>query len=147
MLANRRYVDQMSSTQCRHCVARCYSQGMATIPTRVDQALFDAAKAAGTLHSRSAAQQLDHWARVGQALEASPQVKHDQIERVLRGQASYDELDSAAQAVVRAQWDAQLAEDLAGADLTAELNASGVPWAEADADGNLVVHDAAAKPA
>lgn len=117
---------------------------MSTTPTRVDQALFDAAKAAGAVHSRSAAQQIAHWARIGQAVEGSPQVKHEQIERVLRGQASYDDLDDEAQAVVRAQWDAQLAKDLAGADFTDELNAAGIPWAEADADGKVVMHDPAA---
>lgn len=117
---------------------------MGTTPTRVDQALFDAAKAAGTVHSRSAAQQIDHWARIGQAVEASPQVRHEQIERVLRGQESYDGLDDDAQAIVRARWDAQLAKDLAEADFTEELDAAGIPWAEADADGSIVVHDPAA---
>lgn len=117
---------------------------MGTTPTRVDQALFDAAKTAGSVHSRSAAQQIDHWARIGQAVEASPQVKHEQIERVLRGQESYDGLDDDAQAIVRARWDAQLAKDLAEADFTEELDAAGLPWAEADADGNIVMHDPAA---
>lgn len=116
---------------------------MATIPTRVDQALFDAAAAAGALQSRSAAQQLAHWARIGRALEASPHLKHEQIERVLRGQASYDELSDDAQAVVRAEWDEQLAADLAAADFTGELDAAGVAWAEADADGAIVSHSPA----
>jgi len=116
---------------------------MATIPTRVEQALFDAAKAAGAVHSRSAAQQLDHWARIGQAVEASPQVKHDQIERVLRGQVSYDDLGDGAQAIVRARWDAQLARDLAEADFTEQLDAAGVPWAEAAPDGTIVTHEPA----
>lgn len=114
---------------------------MATMPTRIDQALFEAAKAAGELHSRSAAQQLDHWARVGRELEASPAVTHDEIARVLAGQAAYDTLDDRGQAFVRVAWNQQVAGRIAGLDLTAELDAAGQPWAEADADGNVVVRE------
>ena len=42
-----------------------------SIPTRVDDDLFAAAKAAGALQSRSAAQQITHWARLGRQLEGS----------------------------------------------------------------------------
>ena len=35
---------------------------MKTMPTRIDGDLFEAAKVAGEAQSRSAAQQLDHWA-------------------------------------------------------------------------------------
>jgi hypothetical protein len=112
---------------------------MATMPTRIDQELFEAAKAAGELHSRSAAQQLDHWARVGRELEASPSVTHDEIARVLAGQAAYDALSDRAQAFVRASWSEQAAERIGALDLEGQLRATGQPWAEADADGNVVV--------
>lgn len=111
---------------------------MATMPTRIDGDLFEAAKAAGQVHSRSAAQQLDHWARIGRELEAAPAVTHDLIERVLTGRASYDDADDRAQAVIRAAWDEQIADRIASLDLTGELEAAGVPWAEADDDGNVV---------
>jgi uncharacterized protein (DUF4415 family) len=114
---------------------------MATMPTRIDRALFEAAKAAGELHSRSAAQQLDHWARVGRELEASPSVTHDEIARVLAGQASYDTLSERAQASVRASWNEQVAERIDALDLTDHLRATGQPWVEADADGNVVVRE------
>jgi hypothetical protein len=114
---------------------------MATMPTRIDQGLFEAAKAAGELHSRSAAQQLDHWARVGRELEASPAVTHDEIARVLAGQASYDALSDRAQAFVRASWNEQVAERIDRLDLTDQLRATGQPWVEADADGKVVVRE------
>lgn len=114
---------------------------MATMPTRIDQALFEAAKAAGELHSRSAAQQLDHWARVGRELEASPAVTHDEIARVLAGQESYDSLTDRAQAFVRASWNVQVADRIRSLDLTDQLRAAGQPWVEADADGNVVVRE------
>ena len=112
---------------------------MATMPTRIDGDLFEAARAAGQVHSRSAAQQLDHWARIGRELEASPSVTHDAIERVLTGRAAYDEVDDRSQAVVRAEWEQAIAGRI-GLDLTGRLDASGASWAEADEDGNVVVH-------
>lgn len=114
---------------------------MATMPTRIDRGLFEAAKAAGELHSRSAAQQLDHWARVGRELEASPAVTHDEIARVLAGQAAYDTLSDRAQAFVRVSWNEQIAERIDTLDFADQLRATGQPWVEADADGTVVVHE------
>src|SRR4051812_37648299 len=86
---------------------------MSTMPTRVDQGLFEAARAAGALYSRSAARQLAHGARLGRELEASPSITQDAIARVLAGQASYDDLPAPAQAVVRVEWDGRVAATLA----------------------------------
>lgn len=113
------------------------------MPTRVDQGLFEAARAAGALYSRSAAQQLAHWARLGREMEASPSVTQDTIARVLAGQALYDNLPDPAQAVVRMEWEDRVSATLAGLDFTGSLHAVGEPWAEADEDGNLVMRDAA----
>jgi uncharacterized protein HemY len=112
---------------------------MSSMPTRIDGDLFEAAKQAGRINSRSAAQQLDHWARIGRELEASPAVTHDAIERVLTGREAYDAADERTQAMVRAAWDEELAARIAGLDLTEELQAAGRPWAEADDDGAVVV--------
>ena len=38
---------------------------------RVSDALFDSASAVGEVFSRSAAQQVEHWARLGKALESA----------------------------------------------------------------------------
>ena len=38
---------------------------------RVSEALFDSASIAGGMFSRSTAQQVEHWARLGKALEAA----------------------------------------------------------------------------
>ena len=116
---------------------------MATMPTRVDQDLFGAAKAAGALYSRSAAQQLAYWARLGREMEASPSVTQDAIARVLAGQAPYDELPDPAQAVVRVEWDDRVVATLAELDFTEALHAAGKPWAEADEEGKLVMREAA----
>jgi len=120
---------------------------MSSMPTRIDGDLFEAAKRAGRVNSRSAAQQLDHWARIGRELEASPSVTHDAIERVLSGQDAYDAADERTQAVVRAAWDEELSARIARLDLTEELEASGLPWTEADEDGAVVVRGPGDSPA
>jgi hypothetical protein len=121
---------------------------MSTMPTRIDQALFDAARAAGEVHSRSAAQQLAHWARIGRELEASPGVTHGEIARVLSGQASYDDLkDERAQAIVRVEWRAQMAERIASLNLEQQFRDAGRTWVDGDADGNPVIRGGAADAA
>jgi hypothetical protein len=111
---------------------------MSTMPTRVDGDLFDAAKSVGAVNSRSAAQQINHWARIGREFEASGRVSQRDIERVLAGQASYDEIGDQAQAVVRATWDTRIAERIAALDFEAEFTEAGDTWSEADESGHVV---------
>ncbi|MFQ4149241.1 hypothetical protein AAGW05_11150 [Arthrobacter sp. LAPM80] len=110
-----------------------------TMPMRVDGNLFDAAKAQGAIASRSAAQQLSHWARIGRELEAAPNTSLHDIEHVLAGEKSYDDLGERDQAIIRASWDEQVTERLAGLDLAAEFTQEGRSWTEADEQGHTVV--------
>lgn len=119
-------------------VADCYNYPMATMPTRVDGDLFDAARSAGEANSRSAAQQLNHWARIGRALEASGDLCHRDIERVLAGSGSYDALGEREQAVVRTTWDERVVTGIADLNFETEFAAAGESWSEADADGRVV---------
>ncbi|RFA10752.1 hypothetical protein B7R54_17230 [Subtercola boreus] len=112
---------------------------MKTMPTRIDGELFESAKAAGEVQSRSAAQQLDHWARIGREFESSPTVTHTAITEVLAGVSSYDDLRDSEQAVVRVAWNDRVAARIAELDFTDELLEAGLPWAEADADGNVIM--------
>ncbi len=91
------------------------------------------------MHSRSAAQQINHWARIGRELEASGKVSQRDIEAVLAGDGSYDALAGREQAVVRATWDEQAARGIAALDVAAEFAAAGESWSEADDDGQVVV--------
>ncbi|HUQ00789.1 MAG TPA: hypothetical protein VM093_10060 [Aeromicrobium sp.] len=109
-----------------------------TMPTRVDGELFDAAKSVGAVNSRSAAQQINHWARIGREFEASGRVSQRDIERVLAGDGSYDALGEREQAIVRAAWDEQVAARIAALDLEAEFADAGETWSEADASGTVV---------
>jgi hypothetical protein len=118
----------------------------ANAPTRIDDDLFAAAKAAGAVLSRSAAQQVNHWARIGRQLEASSALSQRDIARVLRGTQSYDTLTAHEQAVVRADWDEQMTAVRGSLDFTSELTERGLDWAEADADGATVMHTAGSSP-
>lgn len=114
-----------------------------TTPTRFDSALFASAKAAGGRAHRSAAQQLAHWARLGQELEASGGLSHRDIERVLAGQLSYDDIGVREQAVIRTAWREQVEDDIASLDLRARFKAEGrTRWSEADESGHVTVTDA-----
>ncbi|MDT7549978.1 MAG: hypothetical protein QOE84_2372 [Actinomycetota bacterium] len=109
-----------------------------TAPTRIDEDVANAAKAAGELLSRSAAQQVNHWARIGRELEASKSVSQREVAQVLGGRSSYDALNVREQAVVRAEWNERMTALREGLDLAAEFSAAGQDWVEADKDGKVV---------
>lgn len=113
-----------------------------TTPTRFDAALFESAQAAGVRTHRSAAQQLAHWARLGRELEAASGLSQRDIDRVLAGQLSYDDIGDREQAAVRTAWREGIDTDLTSLDLQARFEAQGrTRWSEADEQGNVTVHE------
>lgn len=110
------------------------------MPTRIDAELFESAKATGAAQSRSAAQQVSHWARIGRELESSTNVSHKSVSRVLAGLDPYDEIGEREQAIVRAKWDEAITARLASIDLAAEFEAAGDSWTDADAAGTVITH-------
>ena len=117
-----------------------------TAPTRIDEDVTSAAKAAAELLSRSTAQQVNHWARIGRELEASKSVSQRDIAEVLGGRTAYDALNVREQAIVRAEWNERMAALREGLDLAAEFSAAGETWVEADDDGRVVEHAPKAAP-
>lgn len=110
----------------------------ATSPVRVDAELYRSAQLVGDIMSRSAAQQITHWARIGRALEASADVSTAHIAEVLTGDRDYDTLDSDEQALVRAMWAERFGRLHQQLDLAATFAAEGHTYAELDDDGNIV---------
>ncbi len=111
----------------------------ASSPTRIDDDLFASAKAAGAVLSRSASQQISHWARIGRALEASGTLSQRAIAEVLAGERGYDELSVREQAVVRAEWDERIRARLESPDLARVFTAAaGTPYTELDENGHVV---------
>jgi predicted trehalose synthase len=109
-----------------------------TSPARIDDELYASAKASGAVMSRSASQQVSHWARIGRELEAAGSVSSREVARVLAGQGEYDALGSRAQATVRAEWRERMADRLAGLDLATEFESAGQSYAELDDEGRAV---------
>jgi hypothetical protein len=108
-------------------------------PLRLDADLVAAATLAAPAMSRSVAQQIAHWARIGRELEQSPGVSLRAVAEVLRGAASYDALPAREQAVARALWAERLREVRSALRLDEEFAASGYRYAELDASGNVAV--------
>jgi hypothetical protein len=109
-----------------------------TSPARIDDDLYASAKLAGAVQSRSASQQVVHWARIGREIETSASVSAREIGEVLAGARSYDSLDAKEQAVVRAAWAARLDDLRGGLDLAGSFREAGRTWVELDAAGNVV---------
>lgn len=108
-------------------------------PTRIDADVYADARAAAQAMSRSVAQQLSHWARLGRELESGGLASADAA-KVLAGQLSYDDIGGPAQAIVRTAWTRRIDETVSELDLQARFAAEGRRWVEADADGHVVEH-------
>lgn len=111
-------------------------------PIRIDDDVHASAKLMASVMSRSTAQQVAHWARIGRELETSQSVSQRAIARVLECEESYDGLNAKEQAVVRAEWVEHMAQRREALDLAAEFIAQGRSFVELDEDGNIVEHAA-----
>lgn len=109
-----------------------------TSPARIDDELFASAKLAGSVQSRSAAQQVAHWARIGREIEASGSLSVKDVHEVLAGSRSYDSLTAEQQAEVRAEWAMRMDERRASLDLAAAFTEAGRTWVELDDEGDVV---------
>lgn len=109
-----------------------------TSPARIDDDLYASAKLVGKLESRSASQQVAHWARIGREIEASSTISHRAITEVLTGTRRYDGLDAEEQALVRSAWSELMERRGAALDLASEFAAAGRTWVELDDGGNVV---------
>ncbi len=108
-------------------------------PIRIDADIHASAKAVAVERSRSTAQQVSHWARIGRELEASRSISHNEIADVLAGNASYDSLNARSQALVRAAWAEQMDERRNSLDLAEEFGAQGRPYAKLDGEGKVMI--------
>lgn len=107
-------------------------------PTRIDHELYESARLVADTQSRTTAQQIAHWARIGREVEASRSLTHDAIRALLANATRYDDLSPEAQALVRSRWIAIGDELRAGLDLRREFTEQGRSFAELDDDGNVI---------
>lgn len=109
-------------------------------PTRVAADLFEAAAAEGAKQSRSAKQQLDHWARVGRAVSMPQTAARRRVEAALAGDLPLRELSRDERSVVDAELDASISAAARSAHFGDQLAARGVTTVALDDDGQLVRH-------
>jgi hypothetical protein len=114
-----------------------------TSPARIDDDLYASAKLVGEVQSRSASQQVAHWARIGREIEASAAISYKEIAEVLGGSRSYDALGLRDQAIVRAEWSTRMDALRRELNFAQKFEATGRSWVELDDDGNVVARDAA----
>lgn len=118
-----------------------------TSPARIDDDLYASAKLAGSVQSRSASQQVAHWARIGREIEASGSISAAEIHEVLSGSRSYDSLTAHEQAQIRAEWRVRMDERRRALDLAERFESEGRTWVELDDAGQVVERGSTASAA
>lgn len=106
--------------------------------TRFAADLVDSAAAEGARQSRSAKQQLDHWARVGRAVSSHHTAARRRVEAALAGDVELSELTLEEGVVFNAEVAAAIEESLADADYGAELARRGITTVALDEAGEIV---------
>ena len=101
---------------------------------------MDSAAVEGARQSRSAKQQLDHWARVGRAVCAQQTAARMRVEAALAGRLALTDLSDEEALTFNAEVHARIQESLRATNLGAVLNASGISTVALSDSGELVEH-------
>jgi ParD-like antitoxin of type II bacterial toxin-antitoxin system len=108
--------------------------------TRVAADLVDSAAAEGARQSRSAKQQLDHWARVGRAVSSQHTASRRRVEAALAGDLALGDLSVEEGVVFNAEISAAIEESLARTHYGEALAARGITTVALDDAGDLIEH-------
>lgn len=108
--------------------------------TRFAADLLDSAAAEGARQSRSAKQQLDHWARVGREVSSQHTASRRRVEAALAGDLELRELSVEEGVVFNAEIAAAIQENLAESHYGAVLAKRGVTTVALNEAGEIVEH-------
>jgi hypothetical protein len=108
--------------------------------TRIAADLMDSAAAEGARQSRSAKQQLDHWARVGREVSSQQTAARRRVEAALTGELELRELSVEEGAVFNAEIAAAIQENLTESNYGKLLAERGVTTVALDENGDIVEH-------
>ena len=106
--------------------------------TRFAADLVDSAAAEGARQSRSAKQQLDHWARVGRAVSSQHSAARRRIEAALAGDVDLHELGVEEGVVFNAEIAAAMQESLAESNYGELLAQRGITTVALNEAGEIV---------
>ncbi len=109
-------------------------------PTRFAVDLLESAAVEGRRESRSAKQQLDHWARVGRAVSMHETAARRRVEAALSGALELGQLDQSERLVANAELDVAIQARADATSFGARLAAQGVTTVALADDGTLVEH-------
>ena len=107
-------------------------------PTRIAPDVFAAAQQAAARESRSAAEQVNHWARVGQSVALHQSASRRRIEAVLAGSLPMSVLRPDEREIVNAELDAAITAKAQSTPLGAAVSTDGVTTVALDDEGRLV---------
>ncbi|MBJ7387153.1 MAG: hypothetical protein JHC55_21970 [Mycolicibacterium sp.] len=106
--------------------------------TRVAADLVESAAIEGARQSRSAKQQLDHWARVGRAVSSHQTASRHRVEAALAGDLDVTALADEEGVVFNAEISAAIEESLASTNYGDVLARRGITMVALDDDGEIV---------
>jgi hypothetical protein len=106
--------------------------------TRVAADLVESAAVEGARQSRSAKQQLDHWARVGRAVSSHQTASRHRVEAALAGDLDVTALADEEGVVFNAEISAAIEESLATTNYGDVLTRRGITMVALDDDGEIV---------
>jgi lysozyme family protein len=106
-------------------------------PTRVSSDLLDSAVVEGAKESRSAKQQLEHWARVGRSVCARQTTSRHRVEAAMAGTLPVEQLSADEGVVFDADVQSRLQARLRTTNLGAVLAARGVTTVALNEQGEL----------
>ncbi len=104
---------------------------------KLSSELVEAARAEAELYSRSMTQQIEHWARVGRAIERSGAVDPERVRAALRAELHFDELGTEERMAVLGELERAVLKPKGDRALARELAAGGETLVGAGADGEL----------
>jgi hypothetical protein len=108
--------------------------------TRFAADLLDSAAAEGARQSRSAKQQLDHWARVGREVSSQHTAARRRVEAALTGDLELRELNVEEGVVFNAEIAAAIQEKLAESNYGEVLAKRGITTVSLNDSGEIVEH-------
>jgi uncharacterized protein (DUF2252 family) len=100
--------------------------------------LLESAATEGKRESRSAKQQLDHWARVGRAVSMHDTAARRRVEAALAGEMPLGELSESERLVANAELDVAIQKQAGTISFGERLAAEGVTTVALADDGTLV---------
>ena len=105
---------------------------------KLSEDLVASARAESKDMNRSMTQQIEHWARIGRALEHMPGVTLDNVRHALNASMAFDALCAEERALALGELERMMVEPKGEPALHRELRAQGTPYVILDDDGRVV---------